>query len=141
MAIKLTPLNIIMVFSPDETQVLMCLRRKPPFQGLLNFVGGKVEKGETSEKAAYRELEEETGISDSMTRLVHMMNLQYLIPGWDLQVFVGKLRRNVVLREELNHLYWIDVHDDFCDQTRFAGECNIRHLMEHVRVYHNQLLE
>ena len=55
--------NILLVFSPDEGQVLMCLRRKPPYRGKLNFIGGKIEAGESSETAAYRELWEETGLT------------------------------------------------------------------------------
>lgn len=43
--------------------MLMCKRRKNPFQGRFNFVGGKIEDGEDGLTAAYRELEEETTIT------------------------------------------------------------------------------
>lgn len=36
--------NVIVVFNETEDAVLMCRRRRDPFQGLLNFVGGKIEK-------------------------------------------------------------------------------------------------
>ena len=52
--------NVIGVLSPDGREWLMCLRRKDPYKGLYNLVGGKVEPGETGEEAAYRELAEET---------------------------------------------------------------------------------
>ena len=37
--------NIIVVFDETAEKVLMCRRRKKPYQGLANFVGGKINKG------------------------------------------------------------------------------------------------
>lgn len=48
--------NLVIVFNKNRDKVLMCQRRKDPYKGKLNFVGGKVQKGESSECAAYREL-------------------------------------------------------------------------------------
>ena len=47
-------MNCIVVFNREKDKVLFCKRKKEPFKGRLNFVGGKVEPGETSEAAAYR---------------------------------------------------------------------------------------
>jgi 8-oxo-dGTP diphosphatase len=44
-------------------QVLLVRRANPPDRGLWGFPGGKIERGETIEQAALRELREETGIS------------------------------------------------------------------------------
>ena len=52
--------NLVLVFDQGMNRILMCKRSKAPYQGLLNLVGGKVEYGEDSLAAAYRELEEET---------------------------------------------------------------------------------
>ena len=38
--------NVILVFDREKKNILMCRRRKPPYKGLLNLVGGKVEPGE-----------------------------------------------------------------------------------------------
>ena len=54
-------LNVIVVFNKNLDKVLFCIRAKEPYKGLYNFVGGKVEKGESNNSAAYRELFEETG--------------------------------------------------------------------------------
>ena len=59
-------LNLIVVFNKDLNKVLFCIRAKEPYKGLYNFVGGKVEENETNDEAAYRELFEETGISNSV---------------------------------------------------------------------------
>ena len=38
--------NVIVVFNNQLTKVLMCKRKKEPYKGLSNFVGGKIEKNE-----------------------------------------------------------------------------------------------
>ena len=121
--------NIIIVYSPDESRVLMCRREKDPYKGLLNFVGGKVEGGEDELAAAYRELYEETGIGETDIRLTHAMDFQYYLSGFELQVFAGKLLKDVPLHKEVNELLWISVTENFCDTTRFAGEGNIAHML------------
>ena len=63
-------LNLIVVFDADLKKVLFCIRAKEPYKGLYNFVGGKVEENETNDEAAYRELYEETGISNKDIELV-----------------------------------------------------------------------
>ena len=47
-------LNLIVVFSTNLDKVLFCIRAKEPYKGLYNFVGGKVENGETKDDAAYK---------------------------------------------------------------------------------------
>ncbi|MFR9234963.1 MAG: NUDIX hydrolase [Eisenbergiella massiliensis] len=46
--------NIIAVFDKEKEKVLVCRRRKNPYKGLLNFVGGKIEREEDGLTAAYR---------------------------------------------------------------------------------------
>lgn len=65
--------NVIAVFSPDRTKILMCRRVKDPYKGLYNMVGGKIESGEDGYTAAYRELFEETGITNDDIRITHLM--------------------------------------------------------------------
>ena len=45
--------NLIAVFNKTADQWLMCKRKKPPYKGLANLVGGKVELGESGIDAAY----------------------------------------------------------------------------------------
>ena len=88
-------LNLIVVFSKNLDKVLFCLRAKEPYKGLYNFVGGKVEEGETNDEAAYRELFEETGISRNDIELDHFMDLNYFKYGNNLQVYYGILQHYV----------------------------------------------
>ena len=134
-------LNLIIVYSADERRVLMCRRTKPPYSGKFNFVGGKVEDGEREIDAAYRELFEETGISSCDIRLTHVINFQYLLSAIELEVFAGRLSREIALREEANPLFWIDRQSDFCDTSRFAGDCNIEHMLCQVDFYRDVIFQ
>ena len=74
-------LNVIIVYNKEENKILMCKREKEPYKGKFNLVGGKVEQNEDELHAAYRELQEETGITDKDITLTHIMNFQYKIPA------------------------------------------------------------
>jgi len=125
-------LNVIWVFSPAADKVLMCKRRKEPYIGLYNLVGGKIEPGEDGLAAAYRELREETGISD--IKLVHLMDFTYYLDGsCRLEVYAGRLAEPVDVHGDENELAWIDLREDFFDMRRFAGEGNIGHIFEIVK--------
>ena len=121
--------NCIIVFNKTKDRALFCKRQKDPYKGLYNFVGGKVEPGEDSETAAYRELFEETGITRDQIRIYRLMDIRYYHQGFDLQLYVGKLDEDVPVKEETNPLLWLPLTEDFTDRNRFAGEQNIAHIM------------
>lgn len=62
----------------------MCQRRKDPYKGKLNFVGGKVQKGESSDVQPTEKLFEETGISSKDIVLHHLVDSIYFIHGLTL---------------------------------------------------------
>ena len=121
--------NCIVVFNQRKNAVLFCRRRKDPYKGLLNFVGGKVEPEEESEHAAYRELQEETGITRKQIRIFRLMDIRYYDKDFDLELYVGKLEEDVPLKAEVNPLLWLSLDEDFTDKERFAGEQNIAHII------------
>ena len=127
--------NCIVVFNKEKNAVLFCKRQKEPYKGLYNFVGGKVESGEDSDKAAYRELQEETGITRKQIRLYRLMDIRYYYQDFDLELYVGKLDEEVSLREEKNPLMWLPLSEDFTDKERFAGEQNIAHIINVAMMY------
>ena len=133
-------LNLVIVYSPDGRRLLMCCRAKEPYKGKLNFVGGKVEPGEDETEAAYRELFEETGIARTQISLTRVMNFQYLLSDIELQVFAGRLRAEATLRREVNALLWVERLENFCDTERFAGECNIEHMLQQVEINRKTVL-
>lgn len=133
-------LNVIIIYHKEEDKILMCKREKEPYKGKYNLVGGKVEQNEDELKAAYRELEEETGIKKEDVKLVCLMNFQYKMSDIELEVYVGKLNKNVILIEEVNKLYWINKNEDFFAE-KYAGEGNIGHMIKQVEIYKNKLFE
>lgn len=134
-------MNVSIVYNKQEDKILMCLRKKDPYKGLFNLVGGKVESGENSLDSAYRELEEETGIKREDIVLTNLMNIEYKMSDLQLQVYVGKLNKQIEVVEEVNKLYWIDINENFFDMTKYAGEGNIGHMLEQVKLYKDMLLK
>ncbi len=134
-------LNVIIVYNKEESKILMCKRAKEPYKGKYNLVGGKVEQGENELHAAYRELEEETGITKEDIELTHLMNFQYKMSDMELEVYVGKLNKEVELQEEVNKLLWISKRENFFDMEKYAGEGNIGHMIEQVECYKQILLK
>ena len=126
-------MNVIVVYDHTRQKILMCLRRKDPYMGKLNFVGGKLEAGESSEQAAYRELQEETSITPDDIRLVHLMDMVYYTYHMTIEVYTGRLLRDVTVSGEENDLLWLSADEDFEDMNRFAGEGNIAHIIEMIR--------
>ena len=133
--------NIIVVFNESADKILMCKRIKNPYKGLSNFVGGKIEKGENGFDAAYRELEEETAITKNDIILSHLMDFTYYHEDCYLEVYVGKLNKNVNVSGDENKLYWSELTQNFFDATRYAGEGNIGHIMMHIEMHRKELLK
>lgn len=96
--------NLLIAFNVDKNKILMCKRRKPPYQGMINFPGGKIEKGESGLDGAYRELWEETGIRKEDIVLTHLMDFTYYLSDCYLEVYVGRLNKErEVFGEEMSY--------------------------------------
>ncbi len=134
-------LNVVIIYDKKEENILMCKRAKEPYKGKYNLVGGKLEEGETKLQGAYRELQEETGISKKDVKLKHLMNFQYQMQNMELEVYVGKLNKEVELKEEVNHLQWMNKNENFFDLQKYAGEGNIGHMVEQVECYKEKLFK
>ena len=132
-------LNVIIVYDKDESKILMCKREKEPYKGMFNLVGGKVEENENELHAAYRELEEETGITAKDINLVNVMNFEYKMSDIELELYAGKLNKDVEIVEEVNKLYWMDSKENFFDLEKFAGEGNIGHMLKQVELYKSKI--
>lgn len=146
------PMVLTIVFAENMLSVLMCEHKK---LGANNFIGGKIEDGETMMEASYRELYEETGITpeDVELRLVrHEITTSPVLGEWDIYVTCGVLKHPVELREEKNKLFWADVYEDeiFLEAygngncANYLQEARLVLADEHTRIIekrNNQLLQ
>ena len=130
--------NVIVIFNKEINKTLMCKRTKEPYIGMYNLVGGKIEKENDGLNEAYRELVEETNISKNDVELKHFMNIEYVSFNKSLEVYYGILNKEVELVEEVNKLEWIDINDNFFDMTKYAGEGNIGHIIEEIKIELNK---
>ena len=126
--------NVIVVFDKNMEKTLMCKRTKEPYMGMYNLVGGKIEKDNDGLNEAYRELYEETNISDKDISLEHFMNIEYIVFDKMMEIYYGVLNKDVVLIEEVNKLEWVNIDDNFFDMNRYAGEGNIGHIIEEIKI-------
>ena len=126
--------NVIVVFNKDLTKALMCKRTKEPYKNMYNLVGGKIEKENDGLSEAYRELYEETNISKEDITLKHFMNIEYIVFDKILEVYYGILNKEVNLIEEVNKLEWVNINDNFFDMKKYAGEGNIGHIIEEIKI-------
>lgn len=127
--------NVIIVFNKTLDKILMCVRRKNPYKDLNNFIGGKIEKAENSIDAAYRELYEEAAISKEDISLFHLMDFTYHLDQIFVEVWVGNLIKDIVPQGEENILFWSTLDQNFFDLNIYAGEGNIGHMLEHVKIH------
>ncbi|MBS4203618.1 NUDIX hydrolase [Lederbergia citrea] len=132
--------NVLMIYNKDMNQLLMCKRLRDPYKGLSNLVGGKIEVGESGIESAYRELFEETSISKEDVNLHHLMDFKYYLQNCYVEVYVGRLKREVRVSVDENVLYWSNLNKDFFDMSLYAGEGNIGHMVEQVNMVKDSLL-
>lgn len=115
-------LNLILLYDSSMAHILMCKRRKQPYQGLYNLVGGKVEPGEDGLTAAYRELEEETAVTRHDVALIHQMDFCYPLSGIQLEVYTGHCKHSVQVHGDENELYWIPATENFLTWRALRGK-------------------
>jgi len=131
--------NLILIYSPDLSRMLLCRRKKEPYLGKSNFVGGHAEAGETARGAAYRELFEETGLTAKDVQLVHFMDMSYHVPGVVLEIFVGRMKAEKPVVGDENELYWSGLEHNFFDTEHYAGSGNLGHIVLEAEMFKREL--
>ena len=115
----------------DEKRFLACQRPAHKARGLLwEFVGGKVEPGETREQALIRECQEELAVTVAVQDV--FMEVDHVYPDLTvhLTLFNASIAEGVPQKIEHNDLRWITVEE--IDQYEFcpADEEILRRLKE-----------
>jgi ADP-ribose pyrophosphatase len=133
-------LNLIVVYNSSRDKILMCKRKKEPYLGLCNFVGGHIESGESGFEAAYRELSEETGITENDIKLTHLMDYNYPLSDCYLEVYAGRLFKDIIVNGDENELFWSDLNHNFFDMNIYAGEGSIGHILCQIDLHSEDIL-
>lgn len=60
------------------------------------------------------------------------LDFTYYLPSIKVEVYVGRLNKEFKVYGDENDLEWIDINQNFFDTSRFAGEGNIGHIVEHI---------
>ena len=115
----------------DEKRFLACQRPVHKARGLLwEFVGGKVEPGETREQALIRECKEELAVTVAVQDV--FMEVDHIYPDLTvhLTLFNASIAEGIPQKLEHNDLRWITVEE--IDQYPFcpADEEILRRLKE-----------
>jgi 8-oxo-dGTP diphosphatase len=61
------------------------------------------------------------------------MEFTYCLDQKRIQVFAGKLSRDVILVPEKNELLWTDLDRDFCDSSIYANAGYIGHVLANIK--------
>lgn len=85
---------ICFLFIKDE--LVMINRNKPPFMGMWNAIGGKVEKGETPEDATVREVMEESGIEISKSDLTRLSRFTWNYDDEIGYAFIARINKTKI---------------------------------------------
>ena len=115
----------------DENRFLACQRPAHKARGLLwEFVGGKVEPGETKQQALIRECQEELAVTVAVRDV--FMEVDHVYPDLTvhLTLFNASIAEGIPKKLEHNDLRWITVEE--IDQYEFcpADEEILRRLKE-----------
>ena len=115
----------------DENRFLACQRPAHKARGLLwEFVGGKVEPGETREQALIRECQEELAVTVAVQDVFMEVNHVYPDLTVHLTLFNASIAEGTPQKIEHNDLRWMTVEEidpyEFCP----ADEEILRRLKE-----------
>lgn len=103
----------------DDNKFMICQRPAHKARGLLwEFVGGKVEPGETKEQALIRECQEELAVTLSVGDVFMDVRHEYPDLTVHLTLFNAKIAQGIPQKLEHNDIKWIMPKEipsyDFC---------------------------
>ena len=103
----------------DQDKFMICQRPPHKTRGLLwEFVGGKVEPGETKEQALIRECQEELAVTLDVGEIFMDVVHEYPDLTVHLTLFNASIRKGTPQKLEHNDIRWITV--DRIDQYEFC---------------------
>lgn len=108
-------LRVVAAIIEKDGQILIAQRLKGEFAGLWEFPGGKIEEGETPEKALIREIEEEfdteLNVNNLLTTVEHQYDTFYLI----MDCFICSIKSGDLVLHDHMAYKWINPHVENID--------------------------
>ncbi len=116
---KYTITEVVAALIWAQDKFMICQRPAHKARGLLwEFVGGKVEPGETKEQALARECREELGVTISVGEMFMDVTHEYPDLTVHLTLFNASIQKGVPQKLEHNDIRWITVGE--IDQYSFC---------------------
>lgn len=108
---KTVLVSAVVLVDPDGRVLLAQRPIGKPMEGLWEFPGGKIEKGETPEAALIRELKEELDIDTWESCLAPLTFASHSYADFHLlmPVFICRKWQGVVMPKEKQNLAWVKV--------------------------------
>ena len=104
--------NVVAALIWDNGRFLICQRPKNKARGLLwEFVGGKVENGETKEQALIRECKEELNVGVSVGEIFTEVIHEYSDISIRLTIFNATIKSGTIQKSEHNDIKWITTRE------------------------------
>lgn len=107
----------------EQDKFLICQRAREKANGLLwEFVGGKVERNESKEKALIRECQEELSVKVKVNKEIAEVVFDYPNFTIHLSVFECQIKQGKLTINEHNAIKWISLNEiyeyEFCPADR-----------------------
>ena len=131
-------LKYSVIVAKHEGKTVLCKHKE---RDTYELPGGHIEQGENSESAAFRELFEETSITRKDIKLHRLMDFSYPFDDCYVEVYAGRLNKDVQVSGDENDLYWSTLECDFFDMSKYAGEGNIGHILVHINYNKDVILK
>ena len=128
---------VLFAYKDNRLKTLLIQRGQEPFINMWAFPGGFIEENETAEQAAYRELEEETSLSNiKLTPLFFDSNLNRDPRGWTIsEVYYGFIpygESSEKAGDDAAQTKWFEINNlpDFAFDHKLIAEKALEHLKE-----------
>ncbi len=120
-------ITVVAALITNKNQFLICQRPQNKARGLLwEFVGGKVEPGETKQKALIRECQEELGITIQPLDIFIKVDHKYPDIKVHLTIFNAVIVQGEITKKEHNDIRWITPDEidnyEFCPADKAVLE-------------------
>ena len=79
-------------------------------------------------------MKEETGVSRKDVKLYYFMDFCWHLQDMRMEVYAGVLKHEVKLIPEKHPLHWLGFEQNFFDMKKFAGEGNLGHMLELLKM-------